>query len=35
VGKRGVKDLWNRYVLNREWKREGVVDGVMVVTGDR
>jgi len=29
-----VKDLWNRCVLSLEWKREEVMDGVMVVTDD-
>ena len=35
VGRRmiyGGKDLWNRWVLSLEWKREEVMDGVMVVT---
>ena len=26
------KDLWNVYVLSLEWERDGVMDGVMVVT---
>ena len=30
----GGKDLWNRCVLCLEWKREEVMDGVMVVTDD-
>ena len=29
-----MKDLWNRCVLSLEWKREEVMDGVMVVTDD-
>ena len=30
----GGKDLWNRCVLSLEWKRQEVMDGVMVVTDD-
>ena len=30
----GGKDLWNRCVLSLEWKRDKVMDGVMVVTDD-
>ena len=30
----GGKDLWNRCVLSLEWKREEVIDGVMVVADD-
>jgi len=30
----GGRDLWNRYHLVLEWKREEVMDGVMVVTDD-
>jgi len=30
----GGKDSWNRWVLSLEWKREEVMDGVMVVTDD-
>jgi len=29
-GRKGVyggKDVWKRYVLSREWKTEGVMDG--------
>jgi len=37
VGRRmiyGGKDLWNRCVFSLEWKREEVMDGVMVVTNN-
>jgi len=30
----GGKDLWNKWVLSLEWKRDEVMDGVMVVTDD-
>jgi len=30
----GGKDLWNRYVLSLEWKRQEVMDGVMFATDD-
>jgi len=28
------KDLWNRYVLSLEYKKEGEMDGAVVVTDD-